>query len=249
MDLVNKTPIRYLSSGKLGDFIHQLSIINERHIQTGQKGILYITEALEGFSFGLQKVYDDTKSFVLQLPYIEDYQIHRGEQTDVCLSSWRRSHLLFRVNWHHIFQNIYNVNWGSSPWLFGGENPRFRGKTLFSCSTYEPRYPRLINFKKLFETIGYDNIMFITNNESEYDNFTMKTGEMLDLFVPKTIDEFITAVNSCDHFIGNLSSPLTYAFGLHKKCTVLLAPNNIDNYNFINLEEHLPYINFMMQNE
>ena len=35
-------PILYVSGGLLGDFINQLSVINEKYLETGRKGILYI---------------------------------------------------------------------------------------------------------------------------------------------------------------------------------------------------------------
>jgi len=56
--------VRYLASGKLGDFIHQLSVINETFLETGQKGILYMTDKPEGFSFGLEGTFNDIQSFI-----------------------------------------------------------------------------------------------------------------------------------------------------------------------------------------
>jgi hypothetical protein len=36
------TPIKYTSGGRLGDFMNQLSVINENYIKSGRKGMLYI---------------------------------------------------------------------------------------------------------------------------------------------------------------------------------------------------------------
>ena len=52
--------IIYYSSGRLGDFIYQLSVINENFLTTGKKGILYISDKPEAFAHGLQKAYEDT---------------------------------------------------------------------------------------------------------------------------------------------------------------------------------------------
>ena len=67
MEFDNKTPIIYISGGLLGDFIHQLSVINENYIKLGRKGILYIANNIGGdnFTFGLQQTFDDTYNICL----------------------------------------------------------------------------------------------------------------------------------------------------------------------------------------
>ena len=42
----------YISGGLLGDFFHQLSIINENYIKTNKKGILYIADIGDTFRSG-----------------------------------------------------------------------------------------------------------------------------------------------------------------------------------------------------
>ena len=55
------TPIIYISGGLLGDFIHQLSVINEKYLETGRKGVLYISTSVgDGFRFGIGRAYSDT---------------------------------------------------------------------------------------------------------------------------------------------------------------------------------------------
>ena len=101
--------IRYLSGGKLGDFIHQLSVIQENYIKTGIKAILYISNTEDHFTFGVERAYNDIKKFILAQPYIHEFKIHNGEQYDINLSDWRYNTLLFHVNWHELFKSQYNV--------------------------------------------------------------------------------------------------------------------------------------------
>ena len=61
---MSDAPITYVSGGLLGDFINQLSIIQETYKKTGRKGFLFVSDLGEKFRFGLQKVYDDTKEFI-----------------------------------------------------------------------------------------------------------------------------------------------------------------------------------------
>ena len=235
--------IIYISGGLLGDFIHQLSVINEKYLETGRKGVLYISGNVgDMFRHGIQRAYNDTYPIIIKQPYIQDYKIHNGEQYDINLSQWRKSSFLYKANWNSIFKHEYSVNWGTHPWLTSDKSvsipAHIDGKVLFCCSTN--RYPRHIDFQKLFDTYGKENIVFITQNMAEYDNFKRRTNITLQLWMPSTLEEFITAIDKSSLFIGNLSSPLTYAYALHKNNVTLLEPNNPDNTHFFGLDTIIP---------
>lgn len=236
-------PITYISGGFLGDFIHQLSVINEKYLETGRKGVLYITDKVgEMFRHGVQTAFQDTYPFIIKQVYIEDYKIHNGEPYDINLSQWRSSSLLFKTDWNSIFKHEYGVNWGAHPWLTINDPvsipANVDGKVLFCCSTV--RFPNYINFHKLFVTYGKENIIFITQNMNEYMIFMAQTGITLNLWMPSSLEEFITAIAKCSLYIGNLSSPLTYAYALHKKNVTLLPHNFRDNVHFFALSNILP---------
>ena len=72
---MSDAPITYVSGGLLGDFINQLSIIQETYQKTGRKGFLFVSDRGDKFRFGLQKVYDDTKEFVKAQEYIYEYRL------------------------------------------------------------------------------------------------------------------------------------------------------------------------------
>jgi len=227
--------IKYIASGRLGDFIYQLSVINENYINTGKKGILYITSNPEGFAHGLERAYNDTKDYIISLPYISEYKIHAGESYDINLSLWRNSKLLYKSHWNDIFKDVYNINWGSHPWLFSDKNKEFEDKILINCNNTQ-RFPRNINYKKLLEPYDLSKVIFVSQNESDYLHFNKITNITLKTYVPESITDYIRIINSCKIFIGSLSSPLTYAYGLHKKNITLLSSDcSYDNIHVTNL--------------
>ena len=217
----------YKSSGSLGDFICQLSVINEKFIETGNKGILYISKDDGRFTLGLEKAYNDTKDYIKGLPYISEYKIHNGEPYDINLSSWRRSPLLFKASFDRIFSNTFNVSWAKNQWLFSEKNSKFEGKILISCNN-TIRFPRASIFKKLFETYKTDNMIFISQSSDDYLNFKNKTGVTLDNHIVESIADFIIAINSCSLFISSMSLPINFAYGLKKKNITLLSTRRDD---------------------
>lgn len=233
--------IRYLSCGKIGDFIFQLSIINENFLNTGKKGILFISSEYESFLYGVEKAYNDTKCMIMSQQYIADYKIHNGEEYDINLCSWRGSHLLYKSNFANIFNDLYGVKWGKHKWITANNNPIFNGKTLFSCSTVVNRFPQNINYYKLLKhlNISMEDVFFISQNKEEYDNFVNKTDIRFKLYIAATFDDFICAMNSCSCYIGNMSSPLTISIALHKR-TVALLSNCLDRPHVLGLETIIP---------
>jgi hypothetical protein len=233
--------ITYLSGGMIGDFIFTLSVINEKYLETGKKGILYIIDlqaAGDKFALGVKRAYSDTKDLIKSQPYIQDYTIYNGEPYDIDLSSWRNNPLIFKTNWYNLFKAEYRVEWGTHPWLYAMKKPEFNNIVLFNCVM--SRFPENINFIKLFNEYGKENIRFITENINEYTQFKDKTGIELEVYIVSSIADYIDTINSCKLFIGTQSSPLTYAYGLHKKNISLIIQGSIDS-NFVkNIEYILP---------
>ena len=209
-------PITYHAGGMLGDFIHFLSIINEKYLQTGRKGTLYLMNK-DTFRYGLERAFADTYKFVMEQQYIHSFQIHKGETTDVDLNDWRRSHLLYKVNWHFIFKDYYNVSWGVHPWILTNQvDVNLKDKILVCQTSIRVRE---IDYPKFFQEHGLDisEAIFLTQDENQ-------TCNDMPIHHVKSLDEMIIAINSCKLYIGNLSSPTAIANALHKKSITLLSP-------------------------
>ena len=108
--------IIYISGGYLGDFFHQLSIINELWIKTGKKGILYISELHQNFRKSIEETFTETYDIVTIQNYIHEYKIYNGEYYDINLSQWRNN-LHTNTTLIDAFQINYNISFGKNKWL------------------------------------------------------------------------------------------------------------------------------------
>ena len=207
--------ITYISGGLLGDFFHQLSIINENYIKTNKKGILYIANIGDTFRNGLQKTYDDLCEIVFLQEYIEDFKIYNGEIYDINLSFWR-NYVSGNTRICNVIKNIYDVEWGIHKWV--NNIPvlkEWENKIIINTTHY--RFPN----KSFFEQIkGLDltNFVYISIFKNEYDYFVNKTNIQINYYSPKSLMELCIILNSCEKFIGSLSAPLSIATSLHKNC-------------------------------
>ena len=237
-------PITYVSGGLLGDFINQLSVVKEIYEKTGRKGFLFVSDRGDKFRFGLEKVYNDTKAFVKAQDYIYEYKIHKGEVYDVDLSQWRNSHLLYRGSLAAIFENTYKVSWGKHKWLSWNIDPFLSDKILVSYSTR--RENRQINYPDFFKQFPAEKLLFITMDMSEYIFFCELSGTSLPVKVCETLESFLTAINSCELFIGNLSAPLHFAFACHKPTVGILMPGLQDNIHMVNFPSYVKHYQAIM---
>lgn len=223
-------PIRYLSSGMLGDYIQQMSVIKENFYETGRKGILYMTDLRETFRFGIDKTFEDTYEVISNQTYIESTKIHQGEPFDVDLSIWRmRPDIHNNNSWWKIFKIFYGVEWASKPWLNEGvsTDSKWIGKTLINTTTSR-------KFSISREQIDEKNSIFITNSDKDYEQFCQISGTRLEVYYPSSFTDVCIAINSCEKFIGSLSAFLTIAHALHKPRMTLLSGFYDDDIKVIN---------------
>jgi hypothetical protein len=202
-------PIKYVAGGLFGDFIHQLSVINEMFYNTGRKGILYLSNEGDAFSFGLENTYADTKEIVCSQPYIEKYELHSGQEIDINLSKWRYTQYLYKGNWNYVFKNTYGVDWGKHKWITCPINRNWSDKVLINTS--DKRYASSdYDFNVIHEKYG-DSVIFLstTQDHSDFIHFYKKTGINLDVYYVKTFTELCSIINSCKLFVGTLSGPLS----------------------------------------
>jgi hypothetical protein len=58
-------PFRYGCGGRLGDTIHQLSVVNENYLKTGRKGVVYLSSTLgDVFDRGVEGAYYDIRTVI-----------------------------------------------------------------------------------------------------------------------------------------------------------------------------------------
>lgn len=214
-EIVNKdifmfSPIIYISSGFLGDFIQTLSVINENFYKTGRKGLLYITG---DFRNGLENTYKDTYSIIKKQNYIKDYKLYNNETYDIDLRKWRKNNNLYKVNWYNLFKEIYNVEWGKHIWLDVPCNEKWNDIILINTTDY--RWCYNIDFK-ILNNMFLDKLVFIGSEKKQYDYFKFNTGLNIRFYKFINFDDLCIAIKSCKLFVGSLSAPLTIAHAFHK---------------------------------
>jgi hypothetical protein len=228
------TPITYVGSGSLGDFIHQLSVVQENFLATGRRGRVYISEFAYHFRFGLDRAYADLREIVSGQDYIESFQLHGGEPVDVNLNAWRQSPMICRADWRSVFENVFGVPWGSHKWLTMPEG-EYTGHILIGLST---RRQPTVDWGFLKDLPG--PTLFVTDIEEELENWRSATKSDLPAQVFPSLFELYQAIHGCRLFIGNLSSPLAAALAAHRPCIGLMS-HEIDDVHVTGLERACPH--------
>jgi len=223
--------VHYKSSGMLGDFIHNLSVVYETFINTGKKGIVYISNEPTAFRFRLDITFKDLEPIIKSQHYIEKFSIWNNEPYDIDLDLWRKSPYLYKSSWYNIYKSVYNVEWGLRPWIFLPKLEEYSDKVVISISIN--RSPR--NIIKLNE-IYRNNIketIFISDNDDEYKHFIKLTKFRLNIpFIKvQSLYEKARIIRSCKYFISNMTSGITIANGCGTPRLLLSSGFNDDIHN------------------
>lgn len=236
-------PVTYASGGLLGDFIHQLSVIHQKYLETGRRGILYIANLGDRFRTGIDQTYADTFDIISKQTYIKDYKIHNGEPVDINLSAWRADPMLFKCNWHDLYKKVYSVDWGTKPWLninnismpsaeiFNSMD--WRNKVVINTSKF--RYPTKINFTELIAKYGVDNIVYIGFQEKEYYRFVHNSGlATIKFHKLSSLVEMCHIINASAQMVGSLSAPMAFATAMHKEMLISCPTGDIIMFTNLN---------------
>lgn len=238
-DMFEFEPITYESGGKLGDFINQLSIINEIFYETGRKGVLYIKELPEKytkFTTGYKKTFEETYDLIMSEKYILDYKIHTGEKTDIDLSSWRPN-LKSNKNWKSNFKYNYKVDWCKHKWLNITTDDKWRDINIINFTSY--RFINMDTIQKLKTIIDNsstkNSFYFISFDTFSYHFFVMNTGINIPLYNPKNLEEVAIILKSCKYAYLGLSAIQSICVALHKNHSVFV--NDKTAYNLTRLND------------
>lgn len=225
----NEEYIIYIASGMLGDFFSQLSVIKENYIKYNKKGLLYISDIKEKFRNPLETVYKDTYEIIILQDYIYDYKIYNNENYDINLSSWRDNFLLFKTNFHLLYSNEYNINWGKNKWLDVPYDNKWKNIVLINTVSY--RFKNNVNYDEYKLKYPEFKFIFISINKYDYDFFISNTKQFdIEYYCPKSLLDTSIAINSCELFMGNTSGLLCIAYSLHKKSITMDSCIDMDTF-------------------
>jgi len=250
-------PKKYVSSGALGDFIHQLSVINENFYNTGVKGYLYITDYYSSFNKGPVKTYHDTYDIISKQRYIHTYSMYSKQRFmqnilatnnddyfDINLSVWR-SDTISKSNFNHVpwsvtFQKFFQVEWGKHKWLDVPYDEKWKDCILINTIHYRGTIQN-IDFPKIYEK--YNNtykFLFVCNSEEHYKHFVETYKINIECCYLNTFTEICVAIRSCKLFIGALSMFLTIAHACHTPHLIGLNECIEDTVRVSNMDQIIP---------
>ena len=221
-EVFSPEPITYRTVSLFGDFIHQLSVVNEKFLETGRKGIVYLYDGGNPFRNGTEGTYKDTFDLITRQIYIKEYKIYNGEPFDVCLGKWRD--YISLDSWHDIYQRAYNVDWGRHIWLDVPYDGKWKDKIIINRPEYKPMTGfsveaglKLLEFSK---KTGKE-IVFLSYNISDYNHFKSTFQIEMEYYCPTSCMDMCSAIKSCFFFFGALSGSLTIAHACRTNRMVL----------------------------
>ena len=230
-------PIRYVSGGMIGDFLHQLSVVNETYIRTGRKGHIFIADTGGPFRRGLAATFADIRRVVESQPYVASFSLYTGQPTDVNLSLWRNHPNLYDHSWAQIFENTYRVPWGKHPWIRANGNETYNNTTFLSVTPNRPCTD--LDFTYILSKLPGTVVFFATEDGQETYFLERFRIPSIPLVRVHTFDELVHALAGCRMFVGTLSMPLALADALGKD-RIALMPDSPDR--FIASRTPKPYI-------
>jgi FkbM family methyltransferase len=211
-------PIKYVSGGKLGDFLNQLSVIAENYYETGKKGILFIHNRGDTFSNGLENTYNDTFETIIAQEYINSYSIYNDEVFDIDLSSWRSSINFNHIeNFKHIYSKYYKVDWGKHKWLVSSFDSKWENKIIINNTHYEILSKNAIDVLRELINNNKDNCIFISNDIESYYKFLQNIGITIEYHKPSNFSELVKIVNSSKMAYLGFSAIAVISNSLHKQ--------------------------------
>jgi len=219
--------ISYLSGGALGDFIHQLSVMNEMFIKTGKKADLYIFSNIgTDFNRPVEVTFNDIYSVIVSQEYISSFKMYSGEKIDVNLSEWKQRDII--NSWRYIF-GIYDIEWGKTPFLKRPTIEYGNGNVVF-ISTTTIRWPSQICFNTLIDKIKTPGreVVFLCSEIRNYDHFKTTTGISMPYMLCDTFESLVDKINGCLFLVATLSMHLAVADGLFKDRIALYCDNIYD---------------------
>jgi len=228
-NFINKKYINYLIGGRLGDFIHCLYGVMCNYEKTGKKGNVYITDQLQyggdGFSHPLTETYNELYNIVISQNYINSFEIYQNQHYDINMNNFRNYQELHTESWLQIISNCFNTPLIDKPWIKINQiDEKYKNVILIHQSFIDRR--KIHHFLPELENIIKNNqCMFITCNIMEYHYF--KLNHLVSLDLKNNLYEMFVAINSCKLFIGNQSSPLSYAYSMFRP---LIAESTEDQF-------------------
>lgn len=216
------TNVKYLMGGRLGDFIHCMYVPFAKHLSTGNKCIVYITDDTkyggDKFARSLEDTYLELKPIMEAQEYIESFSIHQGEKFDVNLNEFRKV-IYSRGNWVQLLSQHFGVPIFKQPWIKFLKSEDFSDTVVIHRNmTYRDRTNVRFN-SILTEIILRKKCMFLTTEQRIYDEFIRQMNidpKCVPSYPVETLSELVGVLSTCKYYIGNQTSPTAFAVAMYR---------------------------------
>lgn len=244
--------------GKLGDFLHSLYAVKEISKLSGSTANVYMYDI--GWEFGIHNSYTELKpilemqSYINKLSILENYELNpiqtSAQNTPIkvydiklCingyidLGSYIRSEWLYKVCWSELYSKTFGFNidkedmsWISYPKI----DKNLIGKVLIHRRHNSARLNTSFPYHSLLERYG-NRAVFVGSSNDDYIQFPYK--DLVEFYKISTLDEWFTAINTCDLMISNLTGPAVIAHSMNKQ-RIIELPNTADAIHCIGEEKY-----------
>lgn len=213
--------MNFLTSGKLGDFIHTLYVVKYYSLNNNNINLHYHSKFLEGLD--LIGSFNSLKSLADKQPYINSFKIYDDViPIDVNLTDFRYNHNINNFGWTDLLIDTHRMNkkncldWIKS-WIETDIDERYQNKIIIHRSNKKMKN-ETFPWKKLLGRYRNENdIIFVSFDEQEFNSFLREYDEKNIEFVKvNNMYELSVIINSCKLFIGNQSMPFCMASALNK---------------------------------
>lgn len=255
----------FLMGGKLGDFLHSMYAVKQLSKDVLANVYMYDIGWEHGIHNTLSELKPilETQSYVNRLSILKNYDLHPVQTAQQSkpilvydlelsmngftdLGAYIRSPLLYKACWTEIYSKTFNFDisdeyaWISYPKI----NPELVGKIIVHRRYNPARLNAAFPYEELIESYE-DRMIFVGSSESDYNNFPHK-GKM-PFYKVTTLDDWFSAVNSCETMISNLTAPTVIAHAMDKK-RIIELPNSADAVHCIGEEKYSNNIFWYLNN-
>jgi hypothetical protein len=221
----------FLIGGKLGDFIHGLSVCKYLYDINGEKNDIYISNLGDPFEQGLEYTYEDLRSVIYKQPWVNSFTIYKGQPVDFNLSNFRSSVHLYNHNFLEMYFNTYipgNLPPLEFEWINVEKNTQYSESLIVNRSINKPGgFPNdaLLKYKEISKT--FSDRYFVCFERFQYDAFPLK--EDFQLLLVSNLYEYFKIINSGKLFIGNQSAPFAFASSMNvpRILEILRSPERV----------------------
>jgi glycosyltransferase involved in cell wall biosynthesis/Rps23 Pro-64 3,4-dihydroxylase Tpa1-like proline 4-hydroxylase len=246
--------IRFLCSGRLGDFIHQLYSVKRICEEKGERAHIVVggdeIREAANFSKPTPEAVEDLKSLLYCQEYIEGIEAYSGQDLDSFEyhpGKYDECPLLWKSCWTSIHNEFFNFSeeYNYGPWLKVDPDPNLKGKIAIHRSRktnpwgYPDRCTDIIDWNHL---IRNNDCVFIAFEDWQYKSFAQEISpelvDRLPLIIYDSVLEFCRAIAGSKMFIGNQSSPLAMAQALDVPRLGELS--NGDSVHYVGEEKYFP---------